>query len=282
VDDLHVADEAVLLDLGLPRFLRRVVDADALAALRRAPAHCQLQLPLKAHHLPHQLLLRKTALLQLAADAVVSLRQKPLRSQLLLHLFYLHVQPRILPPQLINFRPQRPALHLPLALHCRVHLPGRLLVEMRIGSLLLPAHLAQSDALIKQFFIILLQLAVGVAQLLVGEVVVAAAPAAGSGETALLLGRLRGLFQLLEDVDLRGHLLCAPGGLPPRLDQRLLVEEDGTELVARLVLHLLKIAQTVEDLLEVLLRARQGMAGGARGLVIGVKVLHFEYNNNWG
>lgn len=51
MDDLHVSDHTVLLDLSLTGLLRGIVDADALATLRGTPGGCRLQLPLQANHL---------------------------------------------------------------------------------------------------------------------------------------------------------------------------------------------------------------------------------------
>lgn len=42
MDDLHVGNHAILLDLRLPRLLRGVVDADALVAFGGAPAVSRL------------------------------------------------------------------------------------------------------------------------------------------------------------------------------------------------------------------------------------------------
>ena len=63
MDDLHVGDHAVLLDLGLARLLRGVGDADALTALGGAASGCRLQLPLQADHLARQFLVCSAGIL---------------------------------------------------------------------------------------------------------------------------------------------------------------------------------------------------------------------------
>lgn len=63
VHDLHVADHAVFLHLCFARFLRGVVDADALATLGGAARSHRLQLPLQANYLGEQLVVGPAHLL---------------------------------------------------------------------------------------------------------------------------------------------------------------------------------------------------------------------------
>lgn len=111
----------------------------------------------------------------------------------------------------------------------------------------------EADALVVKFDIVLVEFAIGLPQILVAEEVVAAASGRDCPRRVIAVQQLRGLLELFEDVDLRGHLLPAPVGLPARLYQRLFVEEDWTQLVAGLVLHLVQVSQAVKQLLEVLL-----------------------------
>lgn len=96
----------------------------------------------------------------------------------------------------------------------------------------------ETDALIVKFYIILVEFAIGLAQVLVAEDVVGAACGWDDACGVIAMQQLRGFFQLFEDVDLSGDLLCAPVRLPACLYQWLFVQEDRTQLVSRLVLHL--------------------------------------------
>lgn len=111
----------------------------------------------------------------------------------------------------------------------------------------------KADALIVKFDIILVEFAIGLPQILVAEEVVAAASGRDGARWVIAVQQLRGLLELFEDVDLGGHLLRAPVGLPARLYQRLFVQEDWTQLVTGLVLHFMQVSQAVKQLLEVLL-----------------------------
>lgn len=185
--------------------------------------------------------------------------------------------------KLVDLLFQEAILLLPLAIHCEARLPWCFFVEILPTAFLELAEFPQADALIEEFYIILLQSAVGVSQILVTEGVIAVPFARDDGRWVIVVHRLRGLLQLFQDVDLRGHLLGTPVGLPPRLYHGFLVEEHGAQLIAGLVLHLVEVAQPVEQLLEVFLPALGGVPRKRRRLAISVKVLHFEYNNmsNW-
>jgi hypothetical protein len=113
----------------------------------------------------------------------------------------------------------------------------------------------ETDALIEQFYIILLQSAVGVAQVLVSEMVIGVAIGREDGGGVFAMRGLRGLLELFQDVDLRGHLVGTPVRLSPRLNHRLLIQKHRTQLVSRLVLHLVKLPQLVEHLLHLPLPA---------------------------
>ena len=99
---------------------------------------------------------------------------------------------------------------------------------------------------------------------MVGKVVVPVPLGRVNDGGVVEMGHLRRFFKLPEDVDLGGHLLCAPIRLPPHPYHRLLVQEDRTQLVSRLILNLTKITQTVEQFLEVLLTPNATLRGKLR------------------
>jgi hypothetical protein len=74
-------------------------------------------------------------------------------------------------------------------------------------------------------------------------------------------------------------LMWAPIGLSSGFDKGFFIYKYWTKLISRFILYLMELFQTMEDLMEVLMPCRR-RGSSALPVVIGVKVLHFEYNNN--